>query len=217
MWALTVGSDLEIHFQDERFVVIDKPPGILVHRNRESRDTEFVLQMLRDQIDKHVYPVHRLDRPASGILAFALSSEAARELQTALVEGTKEYTTMVRGETPPEFSSDRPLTNEKGVVQEAFTEFETLQTRDGFSMLKARLGTGRRHQIRRHLSHLRHQIVGDTAHGKGRINRWLREDFGLTRLFLHASSLKCSLFEIESPLPQDLEMFLAKFWPTPAA
>jgi tRNA pseudouridine65 synthase len=206
-------SGLKIHFQDERFVVIDKPPGILVHRSRQSRDTEFVLQMLRDQIDKHVFPVHRIDRPASGILAFALSSDAARVLQASLDEGTKEYTTMVRGETSPAFSSDRPLTNDNGVVQEAFTEFETLQTRRGFSMVKARLGTGRRHQIRRHLSHLAHQIIGDTAHGKGRINRWLREEYGLTRLFLHASSLKCSLFEIESPLPEDLCEFLAKFWP----
>ncbi len=205
--------DLKIHFQDERFVVIDKPPGILVHRSRESRDTEFVLQMLRDQIDRHVFPVHRLDRPASGILAFALNSDAARVLQASLGEGTKEYTTMVRGDTPPTFSSDRALTNDKGVVQEAFTEFETLRTHEGFSMLKARLGTGRRHQIRRHLSHLAHQIVGDTAHGKGRINRWLREEYGLTRLFLHASSLKCSLFEIESELPDDLREFLGRFWP----
>ena len=81
----------------------------------------------------------------------------------------------------------------------------------GFSLLRARLATGRRHQIRRHLAHLGHQVVGDTRYGKGGINRWLRAEFGLERLFLHAARLQCAFFEVEAPLAPDLATFLERF------
>jgi tRNA pseudouridine65 synthase len=204
--------DLTILFRDERCVAIDKPPGMLVHRTKESTDRVFVLQTLRDQIGQHVYPVHRLDRPASGVIAFGLDSESARELQESMGDGLKEYLVMVRGETAPSFSSDRELSSDKGVKQSAFTEFELIETKRGFSLIKARLGTGRRHQIRRHLSHLGHQVVGDTAHGKGRINRWLRDEYGLPRLFLHAHRLECSMVRATAPLPDDLAGFLQRFF-----
>jgi len=119
---------------------------------------------------------------------------------------------LVRGETARSFTSDRELTSDKGVKQSARTEFERIGTRRGFTLLKARPRTGRRHQIRRHLSHLGHQVVGDTQHGKGRINRWLREDYGLPRLFLHAWKLDVSGLRLRTPLPADLAEFMKRFW-----
>lgn len=204
--------DLTVLFLDDRVVAIDKPPGMLVHRSKESADRVFVLQTLRDQLGRRVYPVHRLDRPASGVMAFGLDPDAARDLQESLRDATKEYLVMVRGETAPAFSSDRPLTSDKGVKQEARTDFERIESRRGFTLLQARPATGRRHQIRRHLAHLGHQVVGDTQHGKGRINRWLREEYGLPRLFLHASRVECPMLRAEAPLPGDLGDFLRRFW-----
>ncbi|MHC4939119.1 MAG: pseudouridine synthase [Planctomycetota bacterium] len=206
-----MGGPLPILHHDARCVAIDKPPGMLVHRTKESVDRVFVLQTLRDQIGRHVYPVHRLDRPASGAMVFGLDPESARLLQESLREGLKEYFVLVRGETPERFVSDRELTSDKGKKQSAHTEFERVETVRGFSLLKARLSTGRRHQIRRHLAHLGHQVVGDTQHGKGRINAWLREEFGLPRLFLHSQRLVCSMVDVTAPLAGDLERFWERF------
>ncbi|MHC4957920.1 MAG: pseudouridine synthase [Planctomycetota bacterium] len=204
---------LEIVHRDDRVVVVDKPGGLLVHRTRQSADRVFLLQMLRDQLGQWVFPVHRLDRAASGVIAFGLSSAAARELQEALQapDAVKEYVLMCRGEVPGEFVSERPLTSEGGVRQPARTEFERLETVRGFSLVRARLRTGRRHQIRRHLAHLGHHIVGDTRYGKGRINRWLREEYGLPRMFLHAARLECRTMSAKSPLPKDLSDFLSRY------
>jgi len=209
---------ISVLHHDAYCVVVDKPPGMLVHRSRESSDRTFLLQTLRDQIGARINPVHRLDRPASGVLLFATNGEYARFFQEALrqPDAVKRYLVLVRGETATSFSSDRELTSDSGKKQSARTEFERVAEYDGFTLLGARIRTGRRHQIRRHLSHLAHQVVGDTAHGKGRINAWLREEFGLTRLFLHAERLECahpdgSRLAIECPLAPDLVEFLEKF------
>ena len=204
---------LPILHSDDRFVVVDKPPGILVHRSRVAADRITLLQLLRDQLGRFVYPAHRLDRPASGAIAFALSGEDARVLQDALQadDAIKEYLVLCRGETEEQFVSDRPLTSDRGVAQDARTSFQRLEIMRGFTLLRARLHTGRRHQIRRHLAHLGHQVVGDTKYGKGGINRWLRADFGLERLFLHASRLRCGRFDVTAPLAEDLSLFLERF------
>ena len=211
-------QDLPILYRDERLVAIDKPPGILVHRSREAADTVAVLQLLRDQIGTRVYPIHRLDRAASGVLLFALDSEAAAAAQRSLAEDETEkiYITMVRGSTAATFASQRPLHSDAGRLREAHTAFHRLAEMSRCSLLQARLHTGRRHQIRRHLAHLAHQVLGDTRYGKGRINRYLRETYGLPRLFLHARRLRLSHplsgnpLEINAPLAPDLCGFLAR-------
>jgi len=203
--------DLTILFRDDELVAVDKPAGLLVHRTKESSDRTFLLQRLRDQLGQHVYPIHRLDRPASGVILFGLSPAAARHCKEQWDDARKEYLAFVRGETPRRFASDRELTSDRGVKQEAHTEFATLCSVHGFSLVRARLRTGRRHQIRRHLAHLGHQIVGDTQHGKGGINRWLRAEFGLPRLFLHARRLALGAIDVRAPLPEDLRSFLRAF------
>ena len=157
-------------------------------------------------------------RAASGAIAFALSSSAARELQAALEhdDTLKEYLTLVRGSTPESGTIDRPLTADNGAKQAALTEFERIAEFSRCSLLRVRIRTGRRHQIRRHLSHIRHQLIGDSSYGKGRINRFFREEHGLPRLFLHARRLGflhpdgSGRLEIVAPLPDDLREFLLR-------
>jgi tRNA pseudouridine65 synthase len=170
----------------------------------------------------HVYPVHRLDRPVSGVVLFALSSASAAQFQEALGSGSciKEYSALVRGEIGAAGRSERPLTNrDTGRIQEASTEWEptrtwTVPSHGPISLIRVRIHTGRRHQIRRHLAHERHAILGDTTHGKGGVNRFMREEFGLGRIFLHASRLALEHPEtgmslvVESSLPSDLARVL---------
>ena len=211
---------IPILFRDERLIAVDKPGGVLVHRTAQANDSTAVLQQVRDQIGQRIYPVHRLDRAASGVLLFGLDSEAAAAAHRALAEPTTEklYLVLVRGSTAERFESRRPLHSEAGRAQDAWTEFRRLAELERCSLLEARLHTGRRHQIRRHLAHLAHQVIGDTRYGKGRINRSLRETHGLPRLFLHARCLRLrhpldpasGELRIESPLAADLDDFLRR-------
>jgi tRNA pseudouridine65 synthase len=207
---------IDILYQDEQVLVADKPPGLLVHRSRESSDRVFLLQQLRDQVGRYLYPVQRLDRAASGAISFALSSEAARDLQASLTSTTarKEYLVLVRGSAADSGEIERPLTGANGKKKDALTRFEKIGEVYRSSLLRVRIFTGRRHQIRRHLAHLGHQIIGDTTYGKGKINRFLREEHGLPRMFLHCARLEfdhpggAERVEVHAPLAEDLRAFL---------
>lgn len=196
---------LEILYADDDLVAINKPSGLLVHRTAlDKAATAFAVQMLRDQIEKTVYPCHRLDRPTSGILLFALSSEAARAIQTQFVEKTvqKVYHAIVRGWTEDQGNIDYALRCEDtpNKSQDAVTEYTKLTQSEipipvgryeqaRFSLVELRPQTGRKHQLRRHLSHISHPIIGDTRHGVGEQNTFIREHFDCHRLLLHASQL----------------------------
>ena len=216
---------LRIVWLDDDLVVVDKPGDLAVHRGPHSAPGErFVLQTLRDQILRHLYPVHRLDRQTSGLLAFALSRPMAARLQERLAAdyAQKCYLVLCRGETDEQFVSERPLTDENGVRQPARTEFRRLATFSRCSLLEARLSTGRTHQIRRHLDHLAHQVIGDRHHGKGRINRWFHATYGLPRMFLHARRLELrhprndERLDLRAALPADLRDFLSRLPDLPA-
>ncbi len=203
---------LPIHYLDEHLVVTDKPSGLLVHRADNSPDRSALLQQLRDQIGQYVYPIHRIDRPASGLVAMGLSKPAAAGLQASLAapDARKVYLALVRGEAPERGRTERPLSDERGQPQPASTRWRRLARGEGCSLLAVEIDTGRHHQIRRHMAHLRHQILGDTTHGKGRINQRFREAYGLPRLFLHAWRLSFRhpiddrRLELEAPMPADL-------------
>ena len=205
---------LEIIYQDEYIVAINKPSNLLVHRSWIDKDeTRFAIQMLRDQIGQYVYPVHRLDKPTSGVLLFALSKEMARALSEQMQEGVfkKEYLAVVRGYTDESGEIDYALkevldkmTDSKArrdkEAQEAITSYEKLAQvelpfRVGryetsrYSFLRLKPQTGRKHQLRRHMKHILHPIVGDTKYGRGEHNRFFREQYECHRLLLHASAL----------------------------
>jgi len=205
---------LPILYQDDYIVVIDKPSGLLVHRSMiDKHETRFALQMTRDQIGQYVYPVHRLDKPTSGVLVMALSSEIAAKLNEQFINKTitKNYIALVRGYTQSEDSIDYALkedldkmTDKKAqqdkAAQEAITHYKTLWQGEvpiavgryptsRYSLLSLVPETGRKHQLRRHMKHIFHPIVGDTTHGDGKHNTMFRERFSLTRLLLVAKEL----------------------------
>ncbi len=208
---------LQILFQDDHLVAINKPAGLLVHRSRvDVHATEFALQILRDQIGQIVFPVHRIDRPTSGVLLFALNKDAARELAVQFANRTvgKLYLAIVRGKTPQSNRWDEPLVEKqdqatdgkaqkKKPAQDAITEFITLNSwtvpfsagkypQSRYSLVEARPLTGRKHQLRRHFNHMAYPIIGDTTYGDRRHNRLFREQFDVQRLLLLAKRLRFS-------------------------
>jgi len=196
---------LPIIYQEEYFVAINKPNALLVHKSNIAKDVkEVAVQQLRDQLKKRVYLLHRLDRPTSGVLLFALSKEAAAAMgeifQNQAVEKT--YYAIVRGYTEEEETVDYALKKEmKHQAQEAITHYKTLAqieidaaigrySTGRYSLVKIQPKTGRMHQIRRHFSHLRHPIIGDKRHGDVRHNRHFRMHFNCHTLLLLAQQLQ---------------------------
>jgi tRNA pseudouridine65 synthase len=159
-----------------------------------------------------VYPVHRLDRSASGVLLFALSSAAARVICARFEqrEVDKGYLALVRGAPPEATVVDHALRPDNGEEpQPAITEVQRLEQLGRYAWVEARPRSGRLHQIRRHLKHLSCPIIGDVKYGKGEHNRLFREHYGLSRLALHAARLRLrglndEPIQIEASLPTDL-------------
>lgn len=206
-------NPLSVLYRDEYLLIVHKPAGLLVHRSPIDRhETEFALQYARALNDgRHVYPVHRLDRPTSGILVFARDSDTARTLGMAMMAGevAKTYLAMVRGWPPEQGEIDYPLREEpedrrlKGVeqpVRDALTYYRTLATTEipveiekystsRYAVVELSPKTGRKHQLRRHMKHINHPIIGDANHGRGRHNRYFAERFGQGRLMLAATKM----------------------------
>ena len=208
-------QSLPILFHDDYIVAIDKPAGLLVHRSRvDVHATEFAMQMLRDQIGQLVFPVHRIDRPTSGALVFALNKSCARDLADQFAARTvaKTYLAIVRGRTPESKRWDEALVEKQDPAtdgkarkdkqaQPAVTEFRTLRSwtvpfsagkypESRYSLVEAVPMTGRKHQLRRHFNHMAHPIVGDTTYGDRRHNRLFREQFDIRRLLLVAKRIR---------------------------
>lgn len=196
---------LEILWQDEDMVVVYKPAGWLVHRTAIARhETRFVLQTLRDQIGQHVWPVHRLDQGTCGVLVFALNKEACQKLAACFADHSahKHYLALARGWLPDTVEVDYALQPDDAPAQPAQTllrclahlewpeAYDQRHASTRVSLVEAFPKTGRRHQIRRHLKHESHPIIGDATHGKGPLNRWWAERIGLHRLWLHAHALE---------------------------
>lgn len=206
---------IDIIYQDEYLVAVNKPAGWLVHRSWLDRhETVFVMQTVRDQINQHVFTVHRLDRPTSGVLLMALSREVAQKLsrQFEAHEIEKRYLAWVRGYVTQEQRIDYPLMQQLDKIadelatkepeaQAAVTECWPLAIAEApiavgryqtarYSLVRLRPETGRKHQLRRHLKHIFHPIIGDTTHGDLHQNRGFVAHTGVSRLLLHAHELK---------------------------
>ncbi len=195
---------LEVLYQDDHLIAINKPHGLLVHRSPIATNTDtFAVQELRNQIDKHVYPAHRLDRKTSGVLLFALDKDILPNLQAQFAEHTvqKTYWAILRGYTDDEGTIDYVLTNDKGKSQEAITHYRTLQRTEidvpfgkhqtsRYSLVEAKPVTGRMHQLRKHFAHILHPIIGDRPHGCNKQNKLFLEKWQMGTMLLHAQSLQ---------------------------
>ena len=230
---------LPILFRDEHLIAIHKPAGLLVHRTVLDRhETRFAVQLLRDQIGQHVHPVHRLDRGTSGVLLFALSREIGRSLsaQFEAQQIDKTYLAIVRGHPPEAGRIDHALTRQfddyefrlrdsSGEAQNAVTDYRRLAIAElpyrvdrypssRYALLELKPQTGRRHQLRRHLKHLAHPIIGDATYGKGRHNRLFQQLFGCHRLLLACREMRLRHplsglpLKLSAPLAQDFAAVL---------
>lgn len=283
---------LTILYQDEFMVAVNKPVGLFVHRSYMDKDEiYFALQLVRDQVGQYVYPVHRLDRPTSGVLLFALTKDVATKLNEAFANkssqaelkfelnselgsksgaesehklaqqekaeelGTakniercdlamiKTYYALVRGHLAvPEDLIDHALkekldklgdknVNRDKPAQSAQSYYQVKQQGSlpikvgkfdsvRYSLVEVRPITGRRHQIRRHLAHLRHPILGDINYGDNKQNPFFIGHFGFKRLMLHAKSLEFNhpvshkIIKISAPFDEEWQkVFTAFEWP----
>lgn len=203
--AAPILSSLPVLYSDEALAVVSKPAGLMVHDSALARgETDFAADRLREQFGKPIFLVHRLDRATSGCLLLAFDRETASALGKTLMshEVEKDYWAVCRG-WPAEaiFAVDHPLDGGPGkpLKKPAVTDFEVLATCElalpssGFetsryAWLRASPRTGRFRQIRRHLKHMFHHMIGDSSHGDGRHNRNFRM-LGIHRMLLHARRL----------------------------
>lgn len=189
-------------FRDDRLAAVSKPCGLMVHRTSISRDREFLSEILREELGRRIWTVHRLDRATSGVLLVALDRNAAADLGSQFEAGEigKRYLAVVRGWTEDGGEIDKPLRASRNRFQDAVTRFRCLARTElpvavppyataRYSLLDIQPLTGRGHQIRRHLNHISHPIVGDVNHGDRRHNRLFRSRFGCHRLLLHAYAI----------------------------
>lgn len=194
---------LEILYHDEDIIAINKPHGLLVHRTKIAAEAdEFALQLLRDQIGKKVYPVHRIDRKTSGVLLFALNEKTDRHLKMQFSEGKikKTYKAIVRGFTEKSGTIDYPLRKENGQLQDAISHYKLIEHLEipvpfgkhqtsRYSFIELTPETGRMHQLRKHMAHINHPIIGDRPHGCNKQNKLFKEKWGIDKMMLHAEEI----------------------------
>ena len=210
----TLTRPLQIIFQDENYVAVFKPAGLVVHRSKMTQAHEPVLlQTLRDQLNQFVYPVHRLDRPTAGLILFGLSGSAAAKMVELFTnrQVSKYYQALVRGHVRNSGMIDKPLREKFGEewdkgstedhpTQEAVTKYDVLGRYEvpwpigdfeatRFSLLEIQPLTGRWHQIRRHLNHVAYPVIGDHRHGDHRYNQMVFAQTGVYRMMLTAMRL----------------------------
>ena len=232
---------LQILYRDDQLIAIQKPAGLLVHRTVLDRnETRFAIQLLRDQIGQRVYPVHRLDKGTSGVLLFALDKDASREMswQFERQQVAKRYLAVVRGHADDAGHIDYPLSRRpddlewigekvETAPQPAQTDYRTLARIElpiaveryptsRYSLVELAPLTGRRHQLRRHLKHIAHPIIGDSTHGKGRHNRMFAEQLDCARMLLACVEMRLTHpatglpLQLDCPLEENFSALLTR-------
>jgi len=233
---------LEILYKDEYLVAINKPTGLLVHKSMiDKHEIYFAMKMLRDQLEKWVYPIHRLDKPTSGVLLFALDSHTAKLLgeQFSSHSIEKTYIAIGRGYVADEGMIEHALLekldkisdkdkSKESEAKEAITAFRCLGQVEidasvgrydsvRYSLVELKPATGRKHQLRRHMKHINHHLLGDTKYGRGEHNKFVREKYNIHRLMLHALRLEIKhpyteeKLVIEAPLDEVFKRILEEF------
>ncbi|MFC3851662.1 pseudouridine synthase [Salinispirillum marinum] len=227
-------NPLHILYQDDALLVVHKPSGLLVHRSPiDKHETEFALQYARTlNGGEHVYPIHRLDRPTSGLLIFARNPDIASRLGQDMMAHNlrKTYIAIVRGWPDDQGTVDYALRDMADdpryrggelKMRDAVTDFTRLATVElpvavdryptsRYALVQLHPRTGRKHQLRRHMKHLRHPIIGDAKHGKSTHNHFFGKAFGVQRLLLAATEMSLDHpttgepMVLRAPLAQDI-------------
>lgn len=235
---------LNILYQDEYIIAVNKPCGLLVHRSPiDKQETRFAVQTLRDQVGFHVFPAHRLDRPTAGVLLFGTSGEVASALGEQMMRKTvlKQYKAIVRGyfdgtgvidyalkyrydkiadkhkrpQQPPQPATTLVESVHKYELPFAVGKYQTAR----YSLVDLFPSTGRKHQLRRHLVHIRHPIIGDTTHGDGKQNKFLRDNFGFKNLALTCTKMgfyhpvTSEWLTVEAPVHSEMQRMLMEWAP----
>ncbi|GAA0685815.1 tRNA pseudouridine(65) synthase TruC [Marinobacterium maritimum] len=207
---------LDILYEDEYLVAVNKPAGLLVHPSwiAPARTPNLVSMLKKRYPGETVHTVHRLDRATSGVILFARNKSVAQQLQQQFIDRAikKTYLCVVRGWTDEEGLIDYPLkvitdkrddprADQDKEPQDAVSAYRRIATvslpipvgrypEARYSLVEVKPTTGRKHQIRRHMKHILHPIAGDTKHGEGRHNRLFRENFDLHRMLLMATAVE---------------------------
>lgn len=221
---MAMNASIEILWQDDTALAVNKPSGLLVHNSHYAGPKEYSLrQMVGEQFRQPVYPIHRLDRPTSGVLIFVKQRRWANPWQDQLTSSPTEkiYLALVRGRLTAPVIIDHPL-KEGDTRREARSHAAPLFSSpiERCSLVQVRTETGRKHQVRRHLAHISHPIIGDSTYGKGDINRHYRAQYDLRRLALHAWRLDIhhpltnECLRLCAPVPADLHSPLSLLFPT---
>lgn len=224
-------SPLPIIFEDENYLVINKPADLLVHRSKISRDKISLVQILKEQLGiDYIHPVHRLDRATSGVLLMSKNTETTQFATEQFMskQTVKTYFTIIRG-WPKEDEGiiDKALKNEKGVIQEAQTEYKLVHKVElpvqinkfptsRYSLIRCRPITGRQHQIRRHVKHLTGPVIGDTKFGKKDHNDYFKNVHNCPQLLLFSAQLELNLYpdkpiSLKADLPVYFEHLCEQF------
>ena len=230
---------LDILYQDDALIAVNKPANLAVHRSKfVGPADEFLIDLLREQVGDSVYLAHRLDRATSGALLVARNKEVAAALGEQFMARTvhKQYLAVVRGwPEPAEGLVDYPLpgARETGLRREARTRYRQLATvevalalgrypQQRYALVLAEPESGRFRQIRKHLAHIHHPVIGDCQHGRGDHNRLYKQHFGCHRMLLHAWQITFAhpvsgeAMTIEAPLDAAYAGLLGRFgWALP--
>lgn len=230
---------IEILYQDDAVLAVNKPANLAVHRSTFVGPADaFLIDLLREQVGDNVYLAHRLDRATSGVLLVARSKEVAAALGEQFMQRTvhKQYLVVVRGwPEPAEGVIDYPLpgSRETGPRREARTHYRRLATievpialgrypQQRYALLQAEPESGRFRQIRKHLAHIHHPVIGDCQHGRSDHNRLYKQHFGCHRMLLHAWRIRFEHpvsgipLQLEAPLDEAFSQLLARFgWTIP--
>ena len=214
--------ELEILYEDDYCLIVNKPGNLLVHHSYYARNIEeqSLIQLLKEKGYEAIVPVHRLDRKTSGVILLAKDKTHVKAFQELFDEQqiTKSYYALLRGHTAESGEIDSPVKNDRGNYKEAFTAYRTLKQFElpipvepypaaRYSIVEFIPKTGRMHQLRIHANKISHPIIGDPKYGNRHHNHMFEEKLGISNLFLHAHRLAFvhpfsgEKVAIEAPLP----------------
>ncbi len=201
-----MSTHIPVVYRDDRLTVVIKPAGLLVHRTQlDAHEHRNLVDQLASQLGQRVFPVHRLDKPTSGLLLLALDAECAKALTSQFEQRlvSKTYRAVVRGYTLDTGCIDYAIGDKDARHRRrspALTHYQTLANIElpyrldrypttRYSLIEVKPVTGRRHQIRQHMKHIHHPLIGDTSYGKAIHNQFFATQYDCRRLLLHATAL----------------------------